>query len=507
MEKLEKKCKEKNQVIAISGMPGSGKTTVSQNLLNQYNDFVYFDFGFLFRPLTYYLMNELNLDENEIKLLVDNDLLKDKLIIGYQIKNNIVEISINTKFYDFDKLNTPEMNINTVTIGSIIGDSLNKELEKIIDDLKKNNNVLLNARRPVAVYPNLDKHIFLKCSFEERVKRKSLMNKEEHNTTEKKLFNRDKKEINSGFWKIYDFSKVVDTTFLSEKEVFNKVIGIIDNRGMKLNNLTLVLGSYECDKNCPYCIAKNNKKFLKNDNELQKLSDILTEFDRNNINFDKFVLSGNGEPSLYTYEQLEFIKETIMKNRQLFNKIRVHTSGNIFFKEQAFHLFNNIILPVEFEVLRVDLSSKVDKKVLGYNRDYLTSELFAEANEIKCDIAFTDYLNTEDLKNRLDEFLYKHNSIKKIRFKKLLVGDKDVTPQACWVKKHGLSDLQIEKVINQLGLISTSEGYISSNHQIIYKENGNYSRDLVINNNNINDYDRNILSCKQLIKKYGVNYE
>lgn len=507
MEKKKEKYGEKKQVIAISGMPGSGKTTLSQNLLNQYNDFVYFDFGFLFRPLTYYLMNELKLDENEIRLLVDNGLLKEKLTIGYQIKNSVVQVSINNKFYDFEQLNNPEMNINTVIVGSIVGDSLNNELEKIIDDLKKDYNVLLNARRPVSVYPNLDRHIFLKCSFEERVKRKTLMNKEELGITEEKLYNRDKKEINSGFWNVYDFSTVVDTTFLNEKEVLDETTEIIGSRNLKLNNLTLILGSYKCDKNCPYCIAKNNRKFYKNDDELKNFLNILTELDNNNIKFNRFVLSGNGEPSLYTYEQLKCIKDAIIENKQLFDKIRVHTSGNLFFRKQVFELFNNIMLPIEFEVLRVDLDSKVDKKVLRYERDYLTSDLFNQANGIKCDIALTDYLNTENLKNRLDEFLNTHNSIKKIRFKKLLVGDSDTTPQACWVKEHSLTDLKIKEIMNQLGLIYTPDGYVSSNHQIVYRENGNYNRDLVINNNNINDYDRNTLSCKQLIKRYGVNYE
>ena len=57
----------KNKVIAISGMPGSGKTTVSNKLLENYDNAVYFDFGFLFRPLTYYLVNELNLTEEETR--------------------------------------------------------------------------------------------------------------------------------------------------------------------------------------------------------------------------------------------------------------------------------------------------------------------------------------------------------------------------------------------------------------------------------------------------------
>lgn len=29
----------------------------------------------------------------------------------------------------------------------------------------------------------------------------------------------------------------------------------------KLGKLTIILPSYKCDRNCPFCIAKNNRKF------------------------------------------------------------------------------------------------------------------------------------------------------------------------------------------------------------------------------------------------------
>ena len=45
----------KNKVVALSGYPGSGKTTVGMKIIENGDDFVYFDFGTLFRPLTYYL--------------------------------------------------------------------------------------------------------------------------------------------------------------------------------------------------------------------------------------------------------------------------------------------------------------------------------------------------------------------------------------------------------------------------------------------------------------------
>ena len=100
------------------------------------------------------------------------------------------------------------------------------------------------------------------------------MNNESYEVTKAKLFQRDIKEEKNGFWEIYDFTRVIDTTNLSKDEVMNAVLAIIDSPKITLtyiNNLTLVLGSYVCNKNCPYCIAKNNMKFS-NEDRLDTLS-------------------------------------------------------------------------------------------------------------------------------------------------------------------------------------------------------------------------------------------
>lgn len=493
------------KVIAISGMPGSGKTTVSGKLLENYDNAVYFDFGFLFRPLTYFLVNELNLTEEEIRSLVESKKLEDLITIGYKVKNKKVEISINSKFYTFEQLNTLQMNMDTVMVGSIIGDDLTPVLRDIVSDLKDNYNVILNARRPVVAYPNLDKHFFLKCSKETRVDRKMNMNHESKEITETKLSKRDIKEKESGFWKVYDFTHIIDTTNLTKEEVYKEVVKEINgvkNLQVNLNNLTLILGSYRCNKNCPFCIAKNNQKFSNYNDKLDTISNIFDELLQGNISFNRFVLSGNGEPSLYSCEDLKKVKEALLNHKELFKKYRSHSSGNVFFDKDKFDILNDKILPIEFEILRVDLNPDVDSKVLGYDKNYLESPLFDKANIVKCDIAFTDYLNTENIKEDLEEFLDKHPSIKKVRFKKLLAGDNDTTPQGRWTRSHALNDEEIDKIITSLGLIPTEEGYESKDGKIVYKENGNYGKDIVINNGNIQDYNYNIYTVKSLIKNY-----
>ncbi len=489
------------KVIAISGYSGSGKTTISEELLKRGNELVYFDFGFLFRPLTYYLINELSLDEDGIREFVLSGKLQQQIDLTYKITCNKVEVGINGNFYSYEVLNTPKMNMDTVMVGSIVGDSLNDALRSIVDDLKCESNVLLNARRPVVAYPEVDYHIFLETDFDERVKRKMLMNGENYEITLKKLKERDQKEKDSGFWKKYDFTQTIDTTNLSKNDVLERVLGILNDDFAHFNNLTLILGSYMCNKNCPYCIAKNNQKFSTCDN-LESLDEILNELMENNIKFKRFVLSGNGEPSFYSLEDLELIKECLIKYRNLFEIVRVHSSGNIFSEEDKFNLFNLTDLPLEFEILRVALNSDVDMKVLGYSEDYLKSLLFRNGN-IKCDIALTDYLECSDLSLQLNDFLKNNPSIKKVRFKRLLVGDNDTTKQAKWVKEHSLDEDAIQKVILELGLTLKDDIYQSDDRKILYKTSGDYDFDYVINDGKLQNYKNEISRVKVLRRKLG----
>lgn len=480
-----------HKVIAISGYSGSGKTEVSQKILKNRKGLVYFDFGYLFRPITYYLMYELNLPLEKIKELVENNKLNEMIKISHVIENKKVRIGVNGKFYDEKKLNSLAMNLNTVSVGAIIGDSLSNLLKDIIDDLKENNDVLLNARRPVVAYPELDCHIFLKADFTTRVKRKMLMNNENYEITYDKLLKRDELEKSSGFWEVNDFTHVIDTTDLCKDDVLKKVCNIINEK--KINNLTLVLSSYKCNKNCPYCIAKNNMKFNTTDN-LENVGLLLRDLRENNIKAKRFVISGNGEPSLYSLEELKKIRAAFMEYRDLFQLIRIHSSGNIFFEEDKFDLFNKI--NTEFEILRVSLDASDDMKILGYNQNYLDSELFKKCNNVKCDIALTNYLNENDI----EQFLSNNPSIKKIRFKTLLGMDSN-TSYGKWINEHSLKHEEIQKVIKTLKLSRYNGIYISDDKKIIYKPSGDYDNDYVISGKNIQNYECENYNIKQLIKR------
>lgn len=216
-----KSVNKQHSLIAISGMPGAGKTSVSEQLISTIPNLTYFDFGAFFRPLTYYLIKEKKLSIEQLQQIVETgriDELMEKLNVGYRNNNKEYEFSVRNKFYKSEELYNPEMNKTTVDVGTCFGDSLNPHIHSIITNIRQANPVLLNARRPFSVCSDISNHIFLKADFHERAKRKAVL---EHTTLEEavnRLRKRDEKEYRAGFWTTYPFTKIIDTTHLETEQ-------------------------------------------------------------------------------------------------------------------------------------------------------------------------------------------------------------------------------------------------------------------------------------------------
>lgn len=169
------------------------------------------------------------------------------------------------------------------------------------------------------------------------------------------------------------------------------------------------------------CIAKSAGKIynetIDSKNEFKNFEVILQNLENNDIRFNRLVISGNGEPSFYKIEEIALIIETIKRHINMFNGIRLHTSGNIFYNELKFNLFNNIE-NIEFDILKVSLNSKKDMKILRYDKDYTNTKLFKLARSIKLDIALTNILKYEKFAKELNEYIENYPNIKIIRLKK-----------------------------------------------------------------------------------------
>ena len=142
---------------------------------------------------------------------------------------------------------------------------------------------------------------------------------------------------------------------------------------MEYKDFIIILSSYKCNKDCPYCIAKIEKLPEVNE-DLIKFKIQIDKLIQNKAKFKYFVLSGNGEPSYYTYE---FLKEiiSIVTNSGIFEDYRIQTSGNLFHNDKLFDLFQDWLI----EITRVSQSYEVDSSVLHYKNDYILTQNFYNA--------------------------------------------------------------------------------------------------------------------------------
>ncbi len=213
--------RKKFSIIAISGMPGAGKSSVSEKLREEIPNLTYFDFGAFFRPITFCLIKSGRMTINDLQQIVWQskiDELMQQLNLGYRKRNGVCEISIRNHFFKEDELYTTEMNKLTVDVGGCFGDSLNNYINEIIEQIRQESPVLLNARRPFSVCNDISNHIFLKATFFKRAERKSELEATSIAEARERLRLRDEKESAAGFWKTHPFTKIIDTTERSTEE-------------------------------------------------------------------------------------------------------------------------------------------------------------------------------------------------------------------------------------------------------------------------------------------------
>ena len=70
---------------------------------------------------------------------------------------------------------------------------------------------------------------------------------------------------------------------------------------MKYKEFELILSSFKCNKNCPYCTAKITK-WPNVDDKIDKFEEKLQYLKEKDISFRYFIFCGNGEPSLHSFE-------------------------------------------------------------------------------------------------------------------------------------------------------------------------------------------------------------
>ena len=234
--------KDKNIVIGIEGLVGSGKTSICRELLKKDPNAVLLNGGNLYRAIVYTLMQQ---ESNIFKLKkltknVDIKKYMDDLKVEIKIENRESQIYIDGKLADEKELQSKASSLAVSIVGGIADNTKLFEFARdLIDELKKEHNVIVSGRSIMKIYPNIDYHLFITATLDERVKRKCIQYNETKNQREVKenIKKRDRLQKLAGFYKIYPNTIKIDVTDCkSVKESTNKVLEKL-NMGNVLNKM------------------------------------------------------------------------------------------------------------------------------------------------------------------------------------------------------------------------------------------------------------------------------
>lgn len=224
---------KKNIVIGIEGLVGSGKTSICRELLKKNKNAVLLNGGNLYRAIVYTLTQQ---EPNLLKLKkltkkVDIKQYMDDLNVEIKMENRESQIYINGKIANEKELQSKASSLAVSIVGGIADNTKLFEFARnLIDELKKEHDVIVSGRSLMKIYPDLDYHLFITATLNERVKRKCIQYNETKNQKEvkKNIVKRDRLQKMAGFYKIYPNTIKIDVTECKTvEESTNKVLEYI----------------------------------------------------------------------------------------------------------------------------------------------------------------------------------------------------------------------------------------------------------------------------------------
>lgn len=227
-----------NIVIGIEGMVGAGKTSICDELLNLIPNSIFVDGSKIYRALIEALhMAKDNINSLEqMAMLTPFDLLK-KLQVEFKIEDRKTVIYIAGKKVNEEAMKSMQ---NSIGVSKMANQADNSKLfafaHQIIQEYSKKFNIIVSARDLVKIYPEMDLHIFITASLEERVQRRYNQLKGEYTIDEVRnsIIQRDILHEKSGFNETFDKTVKVDVTGDSSakesaKKIFDKYISKLLN--------------------------------------------------------------------------------------------------------------------------------------------------------------------------------------------------------------------------------------------------------------------------------------
>ncbi len=213
-----------NIVIGIEGTVGAGKTSICRELLNYIDNSIILHGGEIYRAIVYGMMqakikNTQNLDAFEIM---------KKLGIEIKLEDRETVIYMNDKKINEKDLQSRQASIAVSKVSNIADNTKLYEFgKKLIDEYRKDYNIILSSRDIVKMYPDVTKHIFIDASIEERTNRKYMQYNKEipKEQINEMIQTRDELQEKSGYYKIYPQTKIIDVTNCKNvKESAQKVL-------------------------------------------------------------------------------------------------------------------------------------------------------------------------------------------------------------------------------------------------------------------------------------------
>lgn len=219
-----------NIVIGIEGLVGAGKTSICRQLIKIMPNTVLLNGGNLYRAIVYAMMQngkkieDLKKETNNIDIKSIMDLFN----ISLKIENNETNIYINGELAKEDEIQSKDASMAV----SIVGGKANNEklfefARNLINNLKKEYNIIISGRNIMEIYPDTDYHFFITASIDERVRRKCIqyngkVSKEE---VRNNIIKRDELQEKAGFYNMHEKTIKIDVTECKTiEEETNKVL-------------------------------------------------------------------------------------------------------------------------------------------------------------------------------------------------------------------------------------------------------------------------------------------
>lgn len=203
----------KNKVIGIEGLVGCGKTSICRELLNRIPNSILLNGGNMYRAIAYAIISNGKLIENLPN--IDAKMLMDVLKIELKIENRETVFYRNGIKLEEENLQSTTTSLAVSELGKNADNTKMFEFAKnLINTLKIKNNIIISGRGIMKIYPEVDYHLFLTATLEERVNRKCIQydSKQTREEIEKNIIKRDELQEKSGFYELSPKTIVIDVT-------------------------------------------------------------------------------------------------------------------------------------------------------------------------------------------------------------------------------------------------------------------------------------------------------